>query len=184
MLSSEGHEPIAIVRVSRMQSRPPMILNTGLRLVMVAAAVTDKIEKFSCHPENAREAGGILVGSYRGPHIEITECSQPLPRDRRSPTLFDRSDPGHHQLASKRWLESGRTSTFVGEWHTHPESLPTPSRIDINTWQKVSRKNTAGGTVFLIRGYDGWWAGLSTGKVLLRLAIVSAEGERQSPTAS
>jgi len=140
-----------------------LILRSGARLVTIAHEVAEEIDLFSRHPENRTEAGGILVGSYRGPHIEVTECSAPLPRDQRSRTLFERRDPGHHELAMRRWRDSERTSTFVGEWHTHPESLPTPSGIDINTWRQVARKNAAGSTIFLIKGYDGWWAGLATG---------------------
>ena len=175
MQSDQGYEPVPVERMSCMPQTEPMILRAGTRLVTIAPAVTEKINSFSCHPENRMEAGGILIGSYRGPHIEITECSQPFLLDCRLRTLFDRRDPGHHDLAMRRWRESGRVSTFVGEWHTHPESVPTPSSIDINTWREVSRKNTTGSTVFLIRGHTDWWAGLATGKVLCNLAIVSPE---------
>ena len=71
--------------------------------------------------------------------------------------------------------ESGRILTFVGEWHTHPESFPTPSSIDLNTWRAVTRKNLAGSTVFLIRGYNGWWAGLASGTVLSKLSAIPSD---------
>jgi hypothetical protein len=35
------------------------------------------------------------------------------------------------------------------------------------TWRHVAGKNTAGNTVFLIKGYERWWAGLAVGKILL-----------------
>jgi hypothetical protein len=56
-----------------------MIFRTGLRLVAVADEVVEKISAFSRRPENSREAGGILVGSYRGPHIQVASCSGPWP---------------------------------------------------------------------------------------------------------
>ncbi|MGY3582600.1 hypothetical protein [Bradyrhizobium sp. USDA 4350] len=91
-----------------------MIFRAGMRLVVVHEQVTVRIDRYLRIPENATEAGGILIGCYRGPHIEITDCSLPLRRDRRARLRFDRDDPGHQGLANRRWTESGRTHTFVG----------------------------------------------------------------------
>jgi integrative and conjugative element protein (TIGR02256 family) len=103
-----------------------MILRAGLRLVEVSDEVVRTIDRYSKPGENDREAGGILIGSYRGVHIQIVECTTPLFLDRRSRTLFDRRDDGHQRLALDRWRGSSRTLTFVGEWHTHPETQPLP----------------------------------------------------------
>ena len=138
-----------------------MILRTGLRLVDVSEVVIRTIERFSGDGENDREAGGILIGSYRGAHIQVTECTTPLFRDRRSRVLFDRRDEGHQRTALERWRTSGKILTFVGEWHTHPEQHPSPSSLDRQTWRRVAKRNKAGNTFFLIKGYDSWWAGLS-----------------------
>jgi integrative and conjugative element protein (TIGR02256 family) len=93
-------------------------------------------------------------------------------------TLFDRCDPGHQEYALKNWCDSGaQTKTFVGEWHTHPEPRPSPLRLDLQTWRHVAGKNTAGNTVFLIKGYERWWTGLAVGKILLPMSIVSQANE-------
>ena len=76
-----------------------MILRTGLRLVQVSNEVVRTIERYSVLGENDREAGGILIGSYLGAHIQIVECTTPLHDDRRSPMAFDRRDRGHQRLA-------------------------------------------------------------------------------------
>jgi|SRR5450631_2573239 hypothetical protein len=78
-LSGQAHEPHALGRVSRMPTSAVMIFRTGLRLVAVADEVVEKISAFSRRPENSREAGGILVGSYREPHIQVASCSGPWP---------------------------------------------------------------------------------------------------------
>jgi integrative and conjugative element protein (TIGR02256 family) len=137
-----------------------MILQAGLRLVEVCEMVIETIDRHSSPNANYREAGGILIGSYRGIHLKVTECTIPLAKDRRSVNLFDRRDEGHQRVALKRWRASGRVLTFVGEWHTHPEARPAPSSIDRQTWRRVATGNRAGPSFFLIRGYDGWWAGL------------------------
>lgn len=152
-----------------------LILRAGPRLVEISQAVIETIDRYSRPPENSAEAGGILLGSYRGAHIQIVACSQPLPRDRRSSAMFDRRDSGHHALAMTHWRASDRTRTFVGEWHTHPESHPTPSMLDRATWRQVALRNAAGSTAFLIKGYDGWWAGLANKKTVNRLDIVPDE---------
>jgi integrative and conjugative element protein (TIGR02256 family) len=149
-----------------------MILRSGARLVMLAPSVLERMEHFSHPPENATEAGGILIGRYRDPHIEVIECSVPMPEDGRARFLFDRRDPGHQSFAMERWRDSGRTETFVGEWHTHPERLPTPSSTDVRTWHEVARKNPAGASLFVIRGHEGWWAGLIAGTSMLQLTVV------------
>ncbi|HTK12291.1 MAG TPA: Mov34/MPN/PAD-1 family protein [Xanthobacteraceae bacterium] len=137
-----------------------MILRTGLRLVEICETVVETIDRHSRPRANYHEAGGILIGSYRGIHIKVTDCTTPFPGDKRARTLFDRCDHDHQRFAIERWRTSGKVSTFVGEWHTHPEASPKPSSIDRRTWQKVAASNRAGPTFFLIRGYDGWWAGL------------------------
>jgi integrative and conjugative element protein (TIGR02256 family) len=137
-----------------------MIFWVGYRLVEVSDDVLCTIERYSKHGENDREAGGILIGSYRGAHIQIVECTVPLIRDRRFRMLFDRRDEGHQRVALNRWRASRRTLTFVGEWHTHPESHPLPSSVDRQTWRRIAERNKAGNTFFLIKSYDSWWAGL------------------------
>jgi integrative and conjugative element protein (TIGR02256 family) len=158
--------------VSCLRIEACVILRTDLRLVEIADHVLETIDRYSRPPENASEAGGILLGSYRGAHIQIVACSQPLPRDRRALALFDRRDQGHQHFAMKHWQESGRTRTFVGEWHTHPEGRPSPSFLDRSTWREVARHNIAGSTVFLIKGCDGWWGGLATNNSLVQLTII------------
>jgi hypothetical protein len=48
-----------------------MIFLTGARLVTLTDEVTQQIQRFTEPPEADLEAGGILLGSYRGPHVEV-----------------------------------------------------------------------------------------------------------------
>ena len=146
-----------------------MILRSGISLVEVAEEVVETITAFSGPSENKTEAGGILLGFYRGPHVQIMHCTSPLPGDRRLWNLFDRSDPGHQSEAAKRWCGSGRTMNYVGEWHTHPAAVPTPSFIDRRTWRKIARRHTVGPLVFAIRGTSGWWWEMMRNKARVRL---------------
>jgi integrative and conjugative element protein (TIGR02256 family) len=146
-----------------------MILRCGMRLVDIGDDIITKIEEFSLPSEISKEAGGILIGSYRGPHVEVLHCTTPLPGDRRLWNLFDRRDQGHRYEALRRWEESGRTTTFVGEWHTHSEPKPTPSFIDRTNWSKIAKRHRIGPLILAIRGISGWWFGIMRDGVLFPL---------------
>jgi len=137
-------------------------------IVLIHFEVVTTIERYTDPAERNREAGGILIGSYRGPHIEIVSCTSPMPQDIRTPVLFNRRDPGHDREAKRRWQESGRVQTFVGEWHTHPEKMPLPSRTDRVTWSAVMKSHAPHSLVFLIRGFAGAWYGFGRAGVVTR----------------
>jgi len=125
-------------------------------LVLLPAEVVQTLNAFR---QDSTEAGGILLGCYRTPHIEIMACTKPLPKDVRSRAEFDRRDPGHQHAAMEHWKASGKTVTFVGEWHTHPEPFPSPSSTDQRTWDYAKKRVTPRDLVFVIRGQMGWWFG-------------------------
>lgn len=83
----------------------------------------------------ALEDGGILLGRYRGPHIEVLDFTRSGAKDKRRPFSFTRQDPKHQKHAIKAWGGSSQTTTFIGEWHTHPSGPPTPSGIDTESWR-------------------------------------------------
>lgn len=125
--------------------------------VVVPAEVVRTIESYA---GDKTEAGGILLGRYRPPHIEIVGCSEPMTADVRSFSSFDRRDPGHHLHALSCWRRSQGTTTFVGEWHTHPEERPSPSLVDLQAWEEALKNAGALPMAFIIRGYRCWWFGL------------------------
>lgn len=103
----------------------------------------------------SREAGGILVGYRRGPHIEIVEASCPMALDVRRRHSFVRRDNGHQAFSDSRWESSGGTMHYLGEWHTHPEAKPLPSYLDRSEWGKLMGHYTDS-LVFLIAGTVRW----------------------------
>ena len=141
--------------------------------MLLPADVVRTIDKYA---RDDREAGGILLGRYRMPHVEIVTCSEPMPLDVRTLIGFDRRDPGHQRDALKLWKVSRRTVTFIGEWHTHPEEVPSPSSIDLSTWAEAQEAVQHLPLIFVIRGYAGWWFGLGRhGSHLVKLAGISSE---------
>ncbi|WP_055137110.1 Mov34/MPN/PAD-1 family protein [Pseudomonas corrugata] len=89
--------------------------------------------------DSGTEAGGILLGHVRGKHLEVLEASEPTPQDRRLRYFFERMIHGHKGLADRRWQESNGLVRYVGEWHTHPQDVASPSETDLCEWQKLAR---------------------------------------------
>ena len=87
---------------------------------------------------NIPEAGGVLLGRYilDTQDIVIDEVTRPMIRDRRTRHGFFRSRENHQQVIDRAWKKSDGTCTYLGEWHTHPEAVPTPSITDKINWQK------------------------------------------------
>lgn len=105
------------------------------------------------------ESGGILLGtrSTVSPSFEITHASLPSRFDVAHKFSFIRKkDPANDKIRSA-WANSGGTVNYLGEWHTHDESLPVPSTVDrqlIN--QVIKDKACSFDRVFmLILGNDG-----------------------------
>lgn len=87
------------------------------------------------------ETGGILIGMLSsGPTITITDVTMAQPKDVRHKFRFFRSADGHQSLMDQLWEESGYRKMYLGEWHTHPEAIPSPSRVDICGWKSIAKK--------------------------------------------
>jgi len=101
------------------------------------------------------EIGGIFIGAYRGPHIEVLQYTTPGARDMSGAFSFIRRDAHHQRKANNAWRSSGRLHTYVGEWHTHPSGLPFPSSIDRKAWQGAQR-HAGTKCVFVVVSPAGW----------------------------
>lgn len=117
----------------------------------VCKALTAAVNECNRRPE----AGGILLGVYRGNDIEVLGRTLPGPEDTRTRFSFVRQDISHQVAASEAWKISGRTQTFVGEWHTHPMGGLAPSSVDITNWRKIARRQKRP-MVFALAAPGGW----------------------------
>ena len=102
-----------------------------------------QMQTFAQHRWWNREAGGVLLGRHLldSYDVVVDEVSTPQSGDRRSRFSFFRSSR-HEVVARQRWLEHQRTSAYLGLWHTHPESDPTPSSVDRHDWQQAVSADT------------------------------------------
>jgi integrative and conjugative element protein (TIGR02256 family) len=109
--------------------------------VLVHHSVRERLERATRECAHAAEMGGILLGAYRGPHLEITALTDPATGDERQLYSFIRADPAHQVSATQAWMASGNTHTYVGEWHTHPWGAVCPSSTDTRSWRREVKRN-------------------------------------------
>ena len=88
-----------------------------------------------------KEAGGILMGQVRDYHIYITRASLPSSFDKATRYSFKRNKKIAQLLIYYEFWNSGKTITYLGEWHTHPEPNPTPSFTDIKMIDSQLKEN-------------------------------------------
>jgi integrative and conjugative element protein (TIGR02256 family) len=96
-------------------------------------------------------------------------ATTPKKADRQNRIAFERISAFHQKFAVRAWRRLGRTVDYLGEWHTHPESLPRPSGIDRSEWSRLTRLRT-NELLFLILGMDGIWLGIAKHRQLHQIA--------------
>lgn len=100
-----------------------------------------------------KEAGGVLVGKrLLNNTIVVTFASEPGNLDRRSKFRFRKNPVHHKQFVDEHLNRSDRFVGFIGEWHSHPEPVPTPSQIDYKSWKKIITDNCDTSLLFVIVG--------------------------------
>ncbi|WP_398471493.1 Mov34/MPN/PAD-1 family protein [Tardiphaga sp.] len=129
--------------------------HTADRYVLVHYPVVAMMQKAVATCEGKPESGGILLGSIRGPHLEITALTVPAPADVRTMTRFVRQDRVHQAAADNSWKRSAQEIGFMGEWHTHPSGPPVPSTIDRASWAKLTA-HMGHPMCFLLASPQGW----------------------------
>jgi integrative and conjugative element protein (TIGR02256 family) len=91
----------------------------------------------------AAEAGGVLLGRHllESDEVVVDEATEPQATDRRGRFSFFRSSR-HDAIARERWLATRETSAYLGLWHTHPETAPTPSKVDREDWRLALERDS------------------------------------------
>lgn len=88
------------------------------------------------------EAGGVLLGRIisNSNDVVIDEVTVPGPRDSRGRFWFKRAVETVQARVAQAWTATQGTRIYLGEWHSHPEDDPHPSRVDRRDWQGILGK--------------------------------------------
>jgi integrative and conjugative element protein (TIGR02256 family) len=87
------------------------------------------------------ETGGMLLGymASDGAAIVVTDTVGAGPEATHKRHGFEPDSAWQQGLLSRVYHRSGRTTTYLGDWHSHPRGSPVPSREDTRTARRVAR---------------------------------------------
>ena len=104
------------------------------------------------------ETGGMLVG-YRtselvGAEIVVTGLIGAGPEAKRTRNRFEPDGKWQQERLEETYMKSGRVTTYLGDWHSHPRGGTRPSATDRTTYRRVAsdRKARAPHPLILIVG--------------------------------
>lgn len=104
----------------------------GRVMVQFAPAVFHlmKEEAARFHP---CEAGGILMGWWLRPDAEvfIANAIGGGPAAKHERFSFEPDTGWQRRQVAAIYAASDRTCTYLGDWHSHPDGSPRPSRLDV-----------------------------------------------------
>jgi len=124
--------------------------NSGQRLVFLTPVI-EHFERYRQRRWWHREAGGQLFARFTMPEIVVEEVTGPRRSDWRT-----RYSYRPNRRAEQREIQNCYTRGlhFIGDWHTHAESIPSPSTRDaISMDEMVSYSDHAlNGFVLVIVG--------------------------------
>ena len=108
-----------------------LVLEIEGTYLKVAANVILKMFQYIQDDEVKPEAGGLLLGYYIDQNnFSVTDISVPTRGDKRSRYYFYRSRKTAQKVVNELFRKSSGKKIYLGEWHTHPENYPNPSRLD------------------------------------------------------
>lgn len=106
--------------------------------VILTKSVIETITRYRQLSKKDKEAGGQLFAVFEGFDSIVVEATEPKKFDKRSrygfvPSRFIQ------KIEIKSRHKDGKH--FVGDWHSHPEPIPTPSDLDLNSMADCFRKS-------------------------------------------
>ena len=131
----------------------------GDGIVLIRAAVLEHVFNHRQARCWKREAGGQLFARIGGNHWTIEQATGPRHNDSRSRFGFRPDRPAEQREIREKFALGLH---YVGDWHTHPESHPKPSAMDVTSMQQMVRasRHELPGFLLLILGTSTNSAGL------------------------
>jgi len=156
---------------------------SGQVLVLEAVAVEHLLAHRQFHWWQ-KEAGGQLFARFSGGRILVERATGPRPSDRRTRTSYQPD-----AVAEQREIDEMHTVGlhYVGDWHTHPQAVPTPSPPDLQSLSECVRKSKHGlnGFVLIVVGRsaapDGLHVSVHDGAVGYPLSPIEPAATPRSP---
>jgi integrative and conjugative element protein (TIGR02256 family) len=98
--------------------------------VNLSSNVIKIFENLKQQNKKSHESGGILLGQITGNKVYILKASTPNKFDKSSRYSFECNKDSAQVIIDYEFNNSNQKTIYLGEWHTHPETIPSPSFID------------------------------------------------------
>lgn len=117
-----------------------IVFKNGIEL-RVGAAIISELKRYINENGTDRESGGILIGTQSTTRsaYEITHVTFPSIRDGLQHLSFTRRKAEANDAIRDAWLHSDGKENYLGEWHTHDEPSPRPSKTDRYAIKRLAR---------------------------------------------
>jgi integrative and conjugative element protein (TIGR02256 family) len=90
------------------------------------------------------ETGGIVLGYEAGnEHVVVTDVVLGGPSATRTRDYFKPDGPWQAEEVARRYVGSGRVTTYLGDWHSHPRGDARPSDLDRTTARAIAMYSEA-----------------------------------------
>lgn len=120
---------------------PPGLPEPPVNVWIAASALVLVAKEAERYPGS--ETGGMLLGYWQGDIVVVTCASGPGSAAQRGRTWFRPDQDWQTEYLARIYAASGRTITYLGDWHTHPGGTAKPSRTDRKTMRAVRREPAA-----------------------------------------
>jgi integrative and conjugative element protein (TIGR02256 family) len=85
----------------------------------------------------------VLMGYQVGPETVVSNTIGPGPDARHSETAYLPDHEYQEVEVARMYAHSGRRTTYLGDWHTHPNGRLYLSRTDASTLKAISAHSPA-----------------------------------------
>lgn len=137
--------------------------------IIISDSVISILERYKQLKKTDKEAGGIIIGQIKEDEIYVMKISTPNLFDRSSRYRFECDKDAAQIIIDYEFYNSGGKSIYLGEWHTHPERIPTPSSVDKKMIERQYKKNILNEPflLLLIQGAEKTYLAMCDGKKLI-----------------
>jgi integrative and conjugative element protein (TIGR02256 family) len=125
-----------------------------------------------------KESGGVLLGYLAAEekrHVQILAQIGPGPKARYRRDRFEPDGAWQAEQIAAAYEDSGRITTYLGDWHSHPRGGSSPSKLDRTTVKAIANTPEARAPnplmLILFKGSEKWQlAGYRRGRRRLKAA--------------
>lgn len=146
----------------------------GTQLLKFTPSVLARFDQHRQIAVDAPEVGGQLFARFVGNEIEVCRATGPNLLDKKTRHTFQPSIITEKIAITAMYL---RGLHYVGEWHTHPELVPTPSYADRRSIEQTFQKSDLqlAGILLVIVGQadqpDGLFISIQDKRTLHKISI-------------